>query len=206
MQVKRANTLITAAHHPDPNATLPPRKKEKERLVATIREYVDKGLFPVIFCQPVGTAQEITQLLAENNIPLAVHSSIFRVNKVYEAYGSQLGNYSHYSKRFSRPGVILLPFVELVNPQSRRRLPEGPVLYIEDSLAQTPDPAAFRPVVDRFYISNYCDGKELREIVSMVDPKELYIFGPYARRYAEELQGIGPKVKPLYPDEQPPLF
>ena len=207
MQVKRASTLITCAHHPDPTATLPNRKKERERLVQSVKAMVANGQYPVVFCQPIGTAQEITHLFCENNIPLAVTSSIFRVNKIHEAYGVQLGNYAHYSKRTDRQRVVLLPFVDALSQPWRRKLPDGPVLYVEDDItSKRPEPAAFRSITERFYLSNACDGKELREIISLVDPKELFIFGPYARRYAEEFQGICPKVHPLFPDDQPTLF
>lgn len=207
MQIKRANTLITCATHPDPNAALPNRKKERERLVHTVRELIAREQYPVIFCHPIGTAQEITNLFSENQIPLAVTSSIFRINKVYETYGSKLGNYAHYSKHTGRNRVILLPFVDAQSQPWRRKLPDGPVLYVEDDLSSKRfDPAAFRPIHDRFYLSTGCDGKELREIISIVDPKELFIFGPYAKRYAEELQGVCSKVRPLYPDDQPTLF
>ena len=205
MQLKKANTLIIAAHHPDPAASLPPRKKEKDRLLGAVRERLNAGAYPVIFCHAIGTAQELTQLLSENQIPLAVHSSIFRINKVYEAYGSQLGNYSHYSKRYGRNSVVILPLSNLGSPL-RRRIPDGPIFYVEDGFSQSLDPSAFRQVTDRFHISSSCDGRDLREIITNVDPRELFIFGPYARRYVEMFGELGPKVRPLFPDEQPALF
>lgn len=203
MQLKKAHTLILNAYHPNPSALMPNRKKEKERLLETVRRDVAKGVYPIIRCQPIATAQEITKLLADNDIPVAVHPTIYRANKVYENYGSRLGSYSLHSPR-SRRKVLLHPLKD-VAPHQRRPLPEAPVLYVEDTFDET-DPDVFQDVEDRFYMSSTCDGKELREIIAAVTPKEVYIFGPYAKRYAEDLRGLGVRVKPLYPNDQPTLF
>jgi hypothetical protein len=40
----------------------------------------------------------------------------------------------------------------------------------------------------------------------LVAPKELYFFGPYAKRYVEEMKDAAPKVRPLYVNGQATLF
>jgi hypothetical protein len=43
-------------------------------------------------------------------------------------------------------------------------------------------------------------------IIQSVGPKELYFFGPYAKRYVDEMEDVAPKVRPLYVNDQPTLF
>lgn len=205
MQLKRANTLILGAFNPDPNAVMPTRKKERERLLEVVKKYLAEGSFPTILCKPVAIAQELTKLFSDEGIAVAVHSTIFRINKVYEACGSQLGNYTHFSKRSqSKNRVLLMPLP--AKPGSVTKIPDGPILVVEDTIMDQSVPSTLKRPIERFYLSSGCDGAELREIIAAVNPKELYFFGPYAKRYVEELKGTAPKIKPLFPDDQPTLF
>jgi hypothetical protein len=209
MQVKRANALILGAFHPDPHQSLPNRRKEKERLVLALKEQINSGKNAILLCDPISTAQEITKLLSENKLPISVHPTIFRVNKVYESCGSPLGPYSLLKKRRSGPRVILLPKSRRGEANYSARNQEGTIFVIEDALPQfrrdTSDAFATK-VVDTFYLSTHCDGPELKAIIQLVAPKELYFFGPYAKRYVDEMAGICPKIKPLFVNDQPTLF
>ncbi len=80
------------------------------------------------------------------------------------------------------------------------------MIYVENKAEESSPPAAFRSVVERFYISSTCDGPETKEIVATVSPKELYVFGPYAKRYVEMLDGLVPQIHALFPNDQPTLF
>jgi putative mRNA 3-end processing factor len=203
MQLKKAQTLIVGAFHPDPNMALPNRKRERERLLAVIKKYIAEGQYPNVLVHPISTAQELTKFLVENDIPVACHRAIHRVNRVYEAYGSHLGDYSLYNPRFKKnKRVILLPFEE---NRVRRPLPSGPNLYIEESFSSA-GCDQFSESEDRFFISSTCDGRELREVISAVSPKEVFVFGPYAKSYAHELKNSCKSVKPLYSNDQPTLF
>lgn len=206
MQLKRANTLVLGVSHPDPHVAMPNRKREKEHLLEAVQKLVKNGEFPVVLCEPVATAQELTQLFCEHELPVAVHDSIFKVNNVYEAYGSKLGAYSRYSKH-TRQKIVIFPLVRGRPQALRAPLPDGPVIYVEGAMNEsTPPPGAFRPVHQRFHIASTCDGPEIKEIVAAVAPKELYIFGPYAKRYVDEFAGLVPTIKPLFINDQPTLF
>lgn len=208
MQVKRANSLILGAFYPDPTVAFPNRKKEKERLSELVRKLIAKNEYPVILCDPVSIAQEITKHLCEEGFPVTVHPAINKINRVYESFGSNLGDYSIFSKRHNPERILILPktmrapFAQLGGPV--------PIISIEDSISQIPargiEKAFPTRVVDAFFMSSHCDGPELRAIVSLVNPKELYFFGPYAKRYCEEFEGLAPKLKPLFANDQPTLF
>jgi hypothetical protein len=210
MQLKRANVLVLGAAHPDPTAAMPNRKKERERLLEVVTELTKKGQWPVIVCEPFAVAQELTKLLTDAELPVAVHDAIFRVNRVYESYGSKLGGYTRYTDRLARArgerGKVTIFPLRRSGPPSRSALPDGPVVYVESSLDDTPPPAAFRQPAARFHLGPTCDGPEMREIVAAVGPKELVLFGPYAKRYVEEFKGLCPTVRQLLSNDQPTLF
>jgi Cft2 family RNA processing exonuclease len=206
MQLKKANTLILGASHPDPLASMPPRKKEKDRLLETIQALIKSGAYPILVCEPVSTAQEITKLLGDHGIPVAVHDAIFKVHNVYEAYGSKLGNYTRYSKKYTKQKVTLFPLPNKKTILLRSALPDGPVIYVENTTERTVAPTAFGAIAERFFIGSTCDGPEIKEVVAAVSPRELYVFGPYAKRYVEAFEGLCPVVKPLFVNDQPTLF
>lgn len=205
MQLKKAHTLIIGTTHPDPTATLPNRKKERERLLQSVKQYIAAGQCPLIYCEPTTTAQELTKFFNDNQISVAVHPKIFRIHKVYESYGSKLGSYTLYSEKWSKRKVALFPLPEAAGAP-RRFAADPPTLYVEDIMIE--DPSHVDPELkDRiFHISTTCDGKELKEIIAAVAPKEIYVFGPYAKRYEDELRSSFPKIKALFANSQPTLF
>ncbi len=207
MQLKKATTLILQTCHPDPMITLPNRKKEKERLLEAVARSVSSGKYPLIFCPPVGIAQEITELLTEQGFPVSVHDHIFRINRVYESFGAKLGNYTKFSLRYTKRKVVIFHLPEGSDRMSLKRpLPEGPIFYVEESSTPSNPPTAFRDVAERFFVNQTVSGSELKEIITTVNPKEVYFFGPYAKRYSEELKGVCSSVKPLFCNDQPTLL
>src|SRR5690606_20799270 len=123
---------------------------------------------------------------ADEGIPVAVHSTIYRVNKVYEEYGSRLGDYTMYSPKYTKEKVLIFPTPKRAS--GRGSLPAGPVFSIEETIATNAPVDAFRDIDARFFLSSTCDGRELREVIAAVAPKEVYFFGPYAKRFSEELK------------------
>ena len=203
MQLKKAEKLILGAYQPDLSLSLPSRKKEKERLLATVQNLLKTGVYPTIVCQPSSTAQELTKLLSDNEIPIAVHPAIHRINKVYESFGSQLGHYSLFSSKHTRKKVKLFP-----TPENGRRkfIADDKILIVEDFAGESADKNMDSIISERFTISSTCEGKELKEVIQSVMPKEVYIYGPYAKRYVTELKKYADVVSPLYPNSQPSLF
>jgi putative mRNA 3-end processing factor len=206
LQVRKAQTLVIKAVHSDPSRSFPPRKREKERFLETTRNLVSHNEYPIVLCDPFSTAPELTQLLTTAGIPLAVHDLIYRINRVYESCGPKLGNYTKFSKH-TKNKVIILPSDSQFGFNLRSPLPDRPTLVIEKSHDESlPLIRLFRAVTNRFKIPVTSDGPELQQLVSQINPKELLIFGPYAKAYAFHLSGLCPVVQAIYPNDQPTLF
>lgn len=204
MQLKKSDTLVLAATHPMPNRVLPNRKREKEKLLKTIKEYIADNKWPIIFLPPVGTAQEITKFLSDHDIPVSVHSGIYKINKVYEECDSNLGEYSLHSKRSVKNRVILYPLSTHKNLKIPAQ-PQVPKILIKEMMLEHELESIAQPS-DIFVLSSVSDGPELKEVIAAVRPKQVYFFGPFAKVYVDEMKDLAPSVKALYSDSQPTLF
>lgn len=207
MQLKKASTLILGAHHPDPLTPLPNRKKERERLLDAVFTYMARGRCPVITCEPIAAAQELTKMFTDEGLAVGVHDTIYRVNKVYESFGSKLGPYSRIPKRPNHQKIVLLPHPARRVVMGSEFLGAPSVLLSVVSHLDNASHGETDSYLDRFVLSASCDGPEIKEVVSLVAPRELYIFGAYAKRYVEVLSDHSTMaIKPLFVNDQPTLF
>ena len=206
MQLKKAQVLVLGAAHPDPSQSMPNRKREKDRLLETIQSMIKHGVYPVLLCETIGTAQELTKLLSDHEVPVAVHDSIFKVNNIYEDYGSRLGSYTKYSRKYAKQKVTVFPLPTKAGSALPPSLPDVPILCVESTCEARTTLSGCRQQTERFHLNLTCDGPDMRDLIAAVSPKELYILGPYAKRYVQELDGICPVIKPLFVNDQPTLL
>lgn len=211
MSVRPADYLLINCVKPEPN-TNPnlSRKKELMALVARTSQILANGSRPVILCNPVSHASEITYHLNQAGLPLAVHNSIFKINRAHEAYGSLLGKYSFYSSRYTRNKVILFPLSDARSPLFfRKPLPKGKLLLVQGSTSSLDEirPDVLRPIEDSFNLSSQPTTAELREIIQGIGPKKVFLYGPYAHRYRKILDALKTvQVDEIASSLQSPLF
>jgi len=206
MQLKKAKILILGAHAPGPESPAKNRNREKESLLQKLKEYVSNNQWPVIFCQSISTAQELTRHLSQNEIPLAVHQQIYKINKIYETYGSDLGLYSYFSPKRTKNKVVLSP-LSSYRKGSFLSCSERPVFAVQHNNNPLPDHLEQSRVDERFqfYTSSY--GLDFQDIIEKVAPKEIIFFGNYSNQYSEVFTRFsGIPAKALFPNDQPPLF
>ncbi|MFK7823357.1 MAG: hypothetical protein AB8G05_04340 [Oligoflexales bacterium] len=207
LQLRKAKTLILQAHTPDPlQSPSKTRNREKEAFLDQIISYTKNGKWPLIFCKALPTAQEITKWLCEHDIPLAVHHQIYKVNKIYESYGSELGNYSQFSQRRSKNKVVLFPYY----PSKKGKLPSSsdrPFLVIKNDLEPLPSSIIQDRIGGCFNLNASSYGADFNEVIEKVKPKEIYFFGPYSKQYCDSFKkNSNCTVKALFSNDQPPLF
>lgn len=213
MQLKKADTLVLGCQNSEPSASAPSRKKEKERFVFTLTEYIKNGMYPLIVCNPLSIAPELTKLLSDCSIPVAVHNSIYRINKIYESYGSPLGKYSLFQRHKKPTRPIIFPEFDSEINRLRKPLPDGPVFLIKNEPGQggqngsgSHTGEALRFIDKEFFLPSLGDGYDLKEVIHTIKPKKIYLHGPYLNRYLKILQNIHKNIVPLFPNNQPLLF
>ena len=205
MQLRKADILVLSAHTPYNPENGTTRKKEKERLLEKIREELRLSRHPVIYCEPYATAPELTKYLSSNGIPVNLAPALHKINKIYESYGSTLGDYEQFNAEKATDAVTLFPLPQK-GKEMRLSLPKRPIMSVVDNQAHSLGDGVFRKIENRFYIPSSCEGRDLKAIISQVDPDEIYIFGPYAKDYVRQLRSSAPEVKALFPRHLPSLF
>jgi hypothetical protein len=205
MQLTKAKFLILGAHSPLPLAPLPNRKREKDRLLEDILAAIHRKQWPILLCPSLGLAQEITHALTSMHLPVAVHSTIYKSNKVYEASGVKLGPYSLYAAKRSKQKITILPSEHAV----KSKLPilaDHSYFLISHSPRGGESMPQHTPYTGEYVLTLCSPAPELSTVIQQVAPKELYFFGHYAKQYADYFAHLPLTIKTLYPNDQPPLF
>lgn len=205
LKLKKADILILQANRPDPHKELPIKKKELDRLTDNLKNELNQNRFPTIYADPFGVSQEIIYRLSQDKIPIAIHSTIYKINKVYEHFGSKLGNYSLYSPKRTKNKVVVFPLRKgnFALPQKPK---ESPVILIQNQLEDHIHSSFFNENQKKYLISSSCEGKDLKSIINYVDPKAVYFYGPYAKEYIEYYKSLKSNVDYLHVFDQKPLF
>jgi hypothetical protein len=205
MQLMKAKFLVLGAHTPVLSTPLPNRKREKDRFLEDILASIHQQRWPIIFCPSIGLAQEITHALTNLLLPVAVHNTIYKSNKIYEASGVKLGPYSLYVAKRSKQKICIFPRL----PANKSTLPQSadhPYFLVSDS-PSSHDAASRQPSFAGEYLLSLCSpAQELGQVIQQVGPKELYFFGHYAKQYADYFAALPIPIKTLFPNDQPPLF
>ena len=207
LQLKQAQVLVLGAHSPGNFSTNSgkSRQKDKDAIINAAMDLVQNKVWPTIVCNPIPTAQELTKCLSDKSLPVAVHNQIYKINKVFESYGSVLGNYSQFSPRYSKSKVIIIPH-KLFNRY--RMAPERPTIFVKNNDTEPSVLHGRRPHNDKVFCLNPASyGTDYQEILLKVKPQIVYFFGPYAKEYEQHFKKSSSiMVKSLFQNSQPPLF
>lgn len=205
MQLKPANILLLNALHSPVISQKVKRKNELERFIESIKKTTQTGQWPTIFCPILGTAQEISYHLSERGIPIRVHPSIQKVNKVYQSFGSYIGESTLYKENNAQESVLLWPLPLSMKGFQRFPKREGPNFIVQKDYSHFG--LQIRGIENSFYWNLHADLEEIKQaIVPEIKPKKLIFFGPYAKAYAEECKGMAASVYPIFQNNQPVLF
>ncbi len=204
MQLKPANCLIINALHPPNVSSQVKRKHEVERLVLKVEKDISEGRWPIVICPSVGIAQEISYIFSEKQWPVSLHSSIYKVHKIYESFGSQIGSYSLFKKTKEQNSILLLPHSRQLRSFNEMQAVR-PSYLVQKDFVGFGQPS--REINDKFYLSLHADLEDIKNtIIPEVRPKRLILFGPYTKSYTEELRTIVPSISPVFQNNQPALF
>lgn len=203
MQFKEADTLVIGAFKPVSKEPPPNRKKEFERFLTLVEHHCQKKHHPVIFCAPLGMAQELTKRLADKDLPVSLHSTMYKVNKGYELCGVDLGNYSSLNRRSSKNKIVVLPQKMQTSRFLEDFSTERPVICVgSKNCSELPG----RPI-DEFLIEDTSNSiAEIKNLIQKTKASKVYIYGPYAKATLEAVQSESDSIEAIYPNAQPTLF
>ena len=195
-QTRKAETLALGAFFPLPLTQSAKRKKEKRRFLETL---VGGEGETTIYCPPT-MAPELTSLLNEASLEVAVHPLLYMINRIYEDSGCYLGQrYFSSTSRKASKRLLLVPNTGAIS----RQLGLSPdVVFIKRNREIS---VHFNQGLECFDINPVPDHKQIETFIEQVKPRDLVFFGPYAKAYTHEFNNSAKSVSAL-PSNQPSLF
>jgi len=194
-----AKILVVESTYGHPDYRMPPRAEVVGQLLELVRAVLKAGRVPTIVAYSLGKAQEVTRLLTAEGIPVLQHRTAFRLSRVYEACGVNLGEYRLLDGR-PEPGCAVI-----VPPRTPPREDVSEVRVAVTGWAVDAG-AKHRFGVDHALpLSDHADYDDLLEAVARVDPRKVYCtHGPES--FADRLRDAGFDAHPLGRPSQRRLF
>ena len=183
-EVVRADTLILETTFGLPRYRMPPAETVMEEIIAFCEKALLEKHYPVLLAYSLGKAQELTARLAGSGLPIAVHPSIHKMSRVYEAFGVRLTGYELYRADDNSPKVLIYP------PNVRAQLAGIPKVRTAIVSGWALDSGAkyqFRCDA-AFPLSDHADYDELLECVERVQPKRVFTVHGFVEEFAADLR------------------
>ena len=201
MQLRKADTLVLKTGQIVCDSSYR-RRQEQKNFFRSIEKAAAEESAPLIYCPATPTAQELTSWLSQAGFEVAVHPSIFKINKIYEQSGVLLGKYTKLQKSPPSKYVVLLP--ENISQKSlasfgllRRKTIHVNCRGLQGVLSEKSE---------SFCISREASFLELVEVIEKVQPSKLFVMGPYAKTLVDRISIPGLEKETLNPHGQVSLF
>ena len=110
-----ADLLITEATFGLPIYKWKPMQQLQEEIRSFALNTLNEGETPVFLGYNLGKAQEIMHLLAPAALPVMIHGAGYKLCRIYEEHGIDLGLYSPYERNHCEGKVLIAPSSALNN-------------------------------------------------------------------------------------------
>src|SRR6185436_17183312 len=164
------------------------------------REALDNDETPVLLGYSLGKNQELLCSLADEQFPIMLHGTVFKLTQIYEQFGQSFPKYERYEAGSARGKVLLCP-PHVVNSAMLRNLGKTRCAILT-GWAVDPN-CRFRYQCDAaFPLSDHADFPDLLEMVKQVQPKKVYTLHGFAAEFAHTLREHGYDAQSLSENEQ----
>jgi Cft2 family RNA processing exonuclease len=204
IEARPCELLVLPCHFGQRRFVFPPFEEVAAELLRFVRDGLDRGEAPVLFCSPLGEAQEVAHLLLEAGVRCRVHRQIFAACRVYQQAGAPLGNIRSYNGRVDEDEALLWP-VGLRDSASLKKLAAKRTALVsgmaldEACRKQAGCDAAF-------VLSSHADYAGLLEYVRACEPKHVVLTQGATKELEEDLGALGMSVTSIGAPEQMDLF
>lgn len=189
IKIPQAENLILEATFGTHRYQWPRREQIEGQVFDFIAESQGTGCVPCFLAYSLGKTQELLGLLAGKNIPVWVSSGAFKLCRVYEEFGIDLGDYRLYENQEDLPGVLVVP-----SQRARFLKLKRPRFATVSGWAVT---RRFNRGAYQIPLSDHADFGELLRYVDRVKPLKVYTTHGYARPLAKALRNRGYDARPL---------
>ncbi|HET9713663.1 MAG TPA: hypothetical protein VFP64_17360, partial [Pyrinomonadaceae bacterium] len=183
-----------------PRYRFPPTTQVIDRMVAFCSETIDAGEVPVLLGYSLGKAQEILCALEGAGLTPMLHSSVYRMTRIYEQLGQSFCNYVRYNRHDVDGKVLICPPSANHSPMLER-IPRKRVAMIS-GWAVDPQ-TVYRYQVDAaFPLSDHADYDDLLRYVELVQPRRVLTLHGFAAAFASDLCSRGLEAWALSEENQ----
>ncbi|MBD3234238.1 MAG: hypothetical protein GF315_11000 [candidate division Zixibacteria bacterium] len=197
-EVNKCDVLIMETTYGTPEYTFPDRLEVEEEFVAFINQALNRGQVPVVMAYSLGKAQEAIAILSNAGIRIQVEKSIYKLARIYERFGVQLGRYSKFTGADFGAALIIPPHMK--NFKNIQAIPDKTLIFLTGWGAG--DKIQSRFSADKvFILSDHCDYLSLMRYVEETSPRRIYTlhgfeaFAAYLRAQGYNAVAMKPGVE-----------
>ena len=197
---RQADTLIMETTFGLPRYRFPPTERVVEQVVAFCREAIDDDQVPVLLGYSLGKAQEILCSLEGVGLTPMLHSSVYKMTRIYEEFGQAFCKYVRYNADDVAGKVLICP----PSANRSRMLETIPRKRVAMISGWAVDPnALYRYQVDAaFPLSDHADYTDLIRYVQLVRPRRVFTIHGFAAEFARDLRERGIEAWALNKENQ----
>ena len=197
---RHADGLIMETTYGRADCRFPPASDVLKGVIRFCREAIDNDEMPVLLGYSLGKSQELLRGLAEADLPVLLHESVFRLTEIYERLGQKFPPYRRFEGQRASGRVLIWPPMSNLAAALRKLGPARTAVLT--GWAVDPD-CRFRYQADAaFPLSDHADFSELVEFVRRVAPKRVYTLHGFAADFAQTLRETGYDARALSEEEQ----
>ena len=199
-QPVRADVLIMETTYGRPQYHFPPTEDVMRGVVRFCKEALDNDETAVLYGYSLGKSQEILCALADAELPIVLHGTVFNMTKVYEQFGHCFPAYEKYEACHAHSKVLLCP-PNVAGSAMLRSLGKTRRAVLTGWAVDSGCKYQYRCDA-AFPMSDHADYPDLIEFVKQVQPKRVFTLHGFAGDFAATLRGIGFEASALSEDEQ----
>lgn len=201
-QTKQADYLIVKTHSLEHSKAHYNRKKELENFIQIVKEALNNEETPVIFTPLLHSSSELCKVLVEEQIKVKVHKYIFEVNKVYNDFGYDLGDYRLWNSKELKQGEVLILPETCGSQKILHSIKKRQFFYINNVTQH----ASTCHQNHTFSLPLPHVHTNINNLIKAVAPKKTFIFGPYAHKIIHSQKLAKESVELLHPFNQSTLL
>ena len=179
-----ADILVTESTFGRPDHRLPPADQVRVEMVAFARDTLEAGETPVLLAYSLGKGQEVMTALANADIPVAAHGTVWNICRTYRRLGIKFPG----SRKLNgnRQAAIVCPPRYLKTREVQAQAP----LRVA-AITGWGDRTLGKGVDRSFLLSDHSDFDGLLGLAERVQPKKVFTYHGYAEEFAQELRSRG---------------
>lgn len=208
LEARHCDVLVLPVLQARREFVLPPLEQVEDSLVRFVKDGIEEGTPALIFCQPLGEAQEVAHLLLEQGIEVRAHRRIDMACRTYTEAGIDLAEVKQLRGGGGTGGpgpVAVLWPLSLRNSPTLRRF-SGARTALVGPEALDPESRRLACCDAAFPLSCVADYNGLIEYVKACQPGMVILHAEPTTDLEQDLRGLGMAVTSLGQATQMTLF